>query len=116
VQTNKIFSFQRINFEANSTRLLLSSYYTLEQIVAALQKFPALNLRIVGHTDAVGSGSSNRMLSEMRARSVADFLVSKGINRRRLTTFGMGENAPISENISENGRLENRRVEFLLVK
>lgn len=116
VQANKIFSFKRINFETNSARLLRSSYYTLEQIVAALQEYPALNLRIVGHTDAVGSGSSNRMLSEMRARAVADFLVSKGIDRWRLTTFGMGESAPISENDSEGGRLENRRVEFLLVK
>lgn len=116
VETNKIFSFKRINFETNSARLLRSSYFTLDQIVAALQAYPALNLRIVGHTDDVGAGSFNKMLSEMRARSVADFLVSKGIERWRLTTFGMGESAPISRNDSEGGRLENRRVEFLLVK
>ena len=116
METNKIFSFKRINFETNSARLLRSSYFTLDQIVAALQAYPALNLRIVGHTDDVGAGSFNKMLSEMRARSVADFLVSKGVERRRLITFGMGESAPISRNDSEGGRLENRRVEFLLVK
>jgi outer membrane protein OmpA-like peptidoglycan-associated protein len=116
VQTNKIFSFKHINFETNSARLFRSSYFTLNQIVEALQKNPSLNLRIVGHTDDVGLGNFNRMLSEMRARSVADFLVSKGIKRRRLTTFGMGESTPISGNNSEGGRLKNRRVEFLLVK
>jgi len=116
VQTNQIFSFANINFATNQAILLLSSYPVLEEIAAALNENPALNLRIVGHTDNIGRGNFNQMLSELRAKAVADYLVRSGVSRRRLTTFGMGESTPIKDNESKNGRAENRRVEFLLVQ
>ena len=114
VSVNEIFSFEDINFETNSARLLESSIFTLGQIVIALKNYPELNLRIVGHTDDTGAGNFNKMLSEQRARAVADYLVSRGINRRRLITFGMGAGMPVSENDTITGRLKNRRVDFFL--
>lgn len=71
-------------------------------------------LLIVGHTDSVGRESYNQNLSERRADSAADYIISKGIAAHRVDTEGRGENEPIADNDTEAGRQENRRVEVAI--
>jgi outer membrane protein OmpA-like peptidoglycan-associated protein len=71
-----------------------------------------MNIQLNGHTDNVGEDNSNLVLSEKRAQSVLEYLVSKGIVATRLRAKGFGENKPISTNDTVEGRAINRRTEF----
>ena len=71
---------------------------------------------IEGHTDDIGKEEYNLDLSERRARSVHDYLVSRGIRIDRLKYVGMGETVPLYPNDSDENRRRNRRVEFMLIK
>ena len=75
---------------------------------------PDTNLLIVGHTDNVGSQNFNLPLSEKRAKSVVNYLVSKGISSSRLTSKGVGLSEPIADNSTAAGRAQNRRVEIAI--
>lgn len=88
---------------------------TLDQVAATLQEYRSTAIDVYGHTDSTGSDSYNQDLSERRARSVADYLVSRGIDRVRLGTRGFGENQPIADNSTDAGRAANRRVELRIV-
>ena len=81
-----------------------------------MQKSPKVKLDIQGHTDNVGTDQYNDDLSLRRAESVKKFLVSNGIDEARLTTQGFGSSQPIATNDTEEGRAENRRIEFVIVK
>jgi outer membrane protein OmpA-like peptidoglycan-associated protein/opacity protein-like surface antigen len=72
------------------------------------------NISIVGHTDSVGSTQSNQRLSEQRANSVANYLASRGLNRRLMTVLGRGESQPIASNVNASGRAQNRRVNIVV--
>jgi len=69
-------------------------------------------LSISGHTDSVGSASSNQRLSERRAKSCYDYLTTKGISARQMSYAGYGETQPVADNKTKEGRQANRRVEF----
>lgn len=86
----------------------------LDNVIAVLNKVPTMNLNIIGHTDSDASEDYNLKLSEGRAQSVADYLVSKGIDRNRLNTAGLGESMPIYPNEGESKKW-NRRVELFLI-
>lgn len=75
----------------------------------------ATYIEIVGHTDDVGDDDYNMQLSEQRAKSVRDYLVSKGLSANKIVTTGMGESMPIANNNTEEGRAENRRVQILML-
>jgi outer membrane protein OmpA-like peptidoglycan-associated protein len=110
-------AMKNVNFETAKTTLLPASNATLDQIVSLMQKYPDYSLNINGHTDAQGEEGANLSLSQGRAQSCYDYLVSKGIGAARLTAKGYGESTPIASNDTEEGRKQNRRVEFdLLVK
>jgi OOP family OmpA-OmpF porin len=79
-----------------------------------LKKEIAFIITISGHTDNVGNKSYNLKLSENRAKSVANNLISKGIDASRIKSLGMGNSNPIQSNESEDGRKANRRVEFYI--
>jgi len=85
-------------------------------IITILNEYPTAKFSVEGHTDSVGSNSLNQKLSESRALSVKEFLVSKGIDAFRLSAIGYGEDKPIATNNTSKGRTENRRVEINLVK
>lgn len=87
----------------------------LDQVLALLKKHPALNVVIEAHTDANGSDAPNLRLSQDRAQSILDYLVGGGAESERLVPVGHGENHPIADNGTEDGRAQNRRVEFRLV-
>ncbi len=75
----------------------------------------AYYIEIVGHTDNVGDDNDNMMLSKLRAASVRDYLIGKGLDASKVVTFGLGETVPISSNETEAGRAKNRRVEVLVL-
>jgi len=103
---------QKVKFEPGSDRLTLTSYVVLDSISLILDSSPVYHLRIVGHTDNIGSKISNQILSEKRAKTCVNYLIKKGISPKRITYLGYGESRPLTDNISERGRLVNRRVEF----
>ena len=86
----------------------------LTRVAATLNQFPATYVDVVGHADAIGSDDYNQALSERRAETVADFLVSHDALPARLYVAGLGESAPIASNATIYGRAANRRVEIVL--
>lgn len=104
-----------INFKTNSAEILPGSFGLLDRALKVLQEYPDVNLEIAGHTDSRGSADYNRDLSQRRADSVRTYFTSRGIDAKRLTTIGYGEDKPIADNKSESGRARNRRTEFRLI-
>ena len=88
-----------------------ASKVELERMEKVFEKYPETDITIEGHTDAVGSESSNQRLSEQRAASVADYLAELGISRERFEVTGYGETQPVASNETDEGRTANRRVE-----
>ena len=105
-----------IQFEFDSAALLPESFQILDRLIEILEKFPNYKVKIVGHTDSIGSEEYNQRLSEKRALSVYRYLVEHDVDKERLTTEGRGESQPIDDNNTEQGRARNRRVEFYLTK
>ena len=90
-------------------------YSTLESIAIELKKFDKTNIRIAGHTDSTGSAEYNQTLSERRAGSVGQLLITQGVVSGRVWTTGYGERYAIASNDTDYGRQANRRVELELV-
>ena len=85
----------------------------LDEVMAKVEASPGdEHLMIVGHTDSIGTEAYNQGLSERRARAAADYLISKGFPRDKITTSGAGESEPVADNSTRQGRAENRRVEI----
>lgn len=99
-------------FAFDSAELTPAARDQLASIANRLVGASLVGVRVVGHTDSVGSDSYNQGLSENRARSVAEFLSSQGVPADKLTTEGMGERQPVADNDSDEGRAKNRRVEI----
>ena len=109
---NNILSAKKINFERRSTAITAESKTVVEEIAQILNDNPTLKVEISGHTDSRGSDSLNKKISQDRASSVRDILISLGINKDRVTAIGYGEEKPLVQD-DENGLSEiNRRVEF----
>ena len=106
-----------VNFAFNRADLLPAAKEILDrEVVPELKAESNLTARIEGHTDAVGSDSYNQALSEKRANSVRDYLISQGISSSRLETRGYGESQPVADNDSAIGRAKNRRVEIKVLE
>jgi outer membrane protein OmpA-like peptidoglycan-associated protein len=101
-----------VDFEFNKALLTLPAQQTLDQVTAALAAQPELSVEIQGHTDSVGSAAYNLRLSQKRADAVKTYLVGKGVSAASLTAKGYGKDRPIASNDSEEGRAQNRRVQF----
>jgi len=101
-----------INFEPGSADLIKESLQVLDQAAEALLESSTVRVEIQAHTDSQGKEAKNQALSEARAKSVADYLASKGIKRDRIETKGYGETRPLASNNTASGRAQNRRVEF----
>lgn len=105
---------ENVLFESNTTMLLKESTLALDKLVNELNKKKTMKLEIRGYTDNVGDEVTNQKLSEARAKSIADYLVSKNIDTNRVSYKGFGSKQPIASNDSEEGRKKNRRVEFIV--
>jgi OOP family OmpA-OmpF porin len=110
------YAARNILFNKSSEQLATSSYAALDEVVAILKADPALRLSIDGHTDNTGTPIRNLQLSQKRADAVKKYLTDKGIDTRRLSAIGYGQQKPIADNSTEDGRVKNRRVELKLRK
>lgn len=102
-----------IHFDTGKSTIRPESQGVIDQITAMLMNHNELKIQIQGHTDDVGSEEANMQLSEQRAQAVMQAVVSKGIDKERLTSVGFGEKKPVADNKTEEGRAKNRRVELL---
>ena len=105
---------EKVLFAFNSADLGDNAQGNLDKLVNILNKYPDTNIEVIGHTDAIGSVSYNQTLSERRANAVTGYLRSHNIAGSRLKARGMGKNDPIASNETEEGRAQNRRVEFVI--
>ena len=113
--TSSLGEFSDAYFEFDDYRIGEASYPILDQVVEIMNRYPAIRLEIAAHTDNMGSFEYNMNLSQRRAQSMVDYLVSHGIENFRLTGKGYGESRPIATNNTEDGRMINRRVEFIIL-
>ena len=102
-----------VHFATGKAEILPESRPLIGEIVTMLSKRGSLRVRIEGHTDNTGSPAANRTLSEARARSVAEALAAAGVKRDRLEPAGFGQDRPVADNRTEEGRAKNRRVEIV---
>ncbi|MFN5168154.1 MAG: OmpA family protein [Cyclobacteriaceae bacterium] len=107
---------KNIYFDFNRTTLKPESFTELNKVVEFLNQNGTVEIEIGGHTDFVGTDEYNQKLSQGRTQSVVDYLVTQGIDRSRLTARGYGESQPIDTNETDEGRANNRRVEFTVLK
>jgi outer membrane protein OmpA-like peptidoglycan-associated protein len=111
-----IVNLPDILFDIGQATLKEEAKLPLVKLAGILLIMQDLNLRIEGHTDSTGSPSMNQRLSEKRADSVYDLLVSQGISSSRIRTAGYGMERPIAENTTADGRSKNRRVEIVIAE
>lgn len=104
-----------ITFASGKSAISPSFYNTLQGIARVMQQYDKTFLTIVGHTDSTGSASFNQTLSEQRANSVKQYLLSQHVLPARLYAEGMGESQPIASNQTEQGKAQNRRVEIKII-
>lgn len=102
-----------INFETGKSAIKTESQPIIDQIYEMLKQNPDLKISIEGHTDNVGTTQSNQTLSDARAKSVMNALISKGIIASRLKSKGWGMTKPVADNSTEEGKAKNRRVEIV---
>ena len=102
-----------INFDFGKSIIREESNPIIEQIVQMMKSNADLKIGVEGHTDNVGSPASNKTLSEARAKSVVSAIVGQGISSDRLSPAGYGQEKPIADNNTEEGRAKNRRVELV---
>jgi outer membrane protein OmpA-like peptidoglycan-associated protein len=104
-----------IFFEFDESTLKPESFVELDYLVNFLQKNSKIRIEISGHTDNQGDDEYNMKLSVDRAKSVFDYIVSKGIDPSRVEYRGYGESKPIASNETEEGRAMNRRTEMMII-
>jgi OmpA-OmpF porin, OOP family len=107
---------KNIYFDYDKSTLQSASFVELDKVVDFLTHNPRLEIEISGHTDSKGPDDYNLNLSQGRSQSVVDYLISKGVDAGRLTAHGYGETKPIDTNDTDEGRANNRRVEFTVLK
>lgn len=107
---------KNIYFDFDRTTLQSQSFAELNKVVDFLKQNPTVEIEIAGHTDNKGSDDYNQNLSQGRSQAVVDYLISQGIEDFRLMAHGYGESKPIDTNDTEDGRANNRRVEFTVLK
>jgi len=103
-----------IQFEFGSAVIKKDSYSILDQVVGLMNTYSTYSCDISGHTDDIGDAKVNQSLSERRAKACLDYLISKGIDSKRMTSAGFGETKPVGDNKTSAGKKLNRRTEFLM--
>lgn len=102
-----------ITFDIGKSTIKPESMGEISRIVKLMTDNPGLKFSVEGHTDNTGSAASNQTLSEARSKAIVDKLVELGISKDRLSSSGKGQNSPIADNSTDEGRAKNRRVEFV---
>jgi VWFA-related protein len=112
----KGFTLPDITFDYNKATLRPESNQTIQQIAELMRERPRLEIEIRGHTDSQGGVEYNQKLSEERAAAVKQAIIQLGISDRRLRSRGFGMSVPKASNDTEEGRQQNRRTEFVVLK
>ena len=116
INLEKVFGTSTdVFFRKNDFSLTSEGTQLLDLVLGFLAKYPALKLEIACHTDNIGSAYPNQVLSQKRAESMVNYLVSNGINRMRLTAKGYGGSRPVAPNYQEPDRKNNRRIDFVIM-
>lgn len=115
IQKGNEISLKNIFFHSGKYELLEGSKIELGNLVTFLKENSQLNIEIGGHTDNSGSSTTNKLLSDNRAKSVLSYLIAKGINPNRLSAKGYGDSKPIDNNETEKGKANNRRTTILIL-
>jgi outer membrane protein OmpA-like peptidoglycan-associated protein len=105
---------RNIFFASSSNKIVITSFTSLDEVASILQSNPDLKLEISGHTDNTGKAEANLSLSQKRADAVKQYLVQKGIDAGRIKATGYGQQHPLYDNKTEEGKAKNRRVELKL--
>ncbi|MEJ2005642.1 MAG: OmpA family protein [Cyclobacteriaceae bacterium] len=116
IEVGTTVKLPNVLFKQSSPDILPESYPELDRVVDFMRTNPNVKIRLEGHTDSRGVPKHNMRLSKARVESVEEYLVSKGINHRRISGKGYGGTQPIADNADEETRRLNRRVEFTIVK
>ena len=115
--TNKIEIEDQIQFATWKAVILEESFETLDKVASTLEGHPELTLvEIQGHTAKANQPKKTRRLSQERAEAVRKYLMSRGVDGDRLVARGYGEDRPLADNETEEGRSQNRRVEFVVLE
>ncbi|MBK9097117.1 MAG: OmpA family protein [bacterium] len=112
VDLNQLVLSSETSFEFNSAQLKPAAYPELDKMLEQMKKYPLSRWRIEGHTDNVGSEEGNIKMSKMRAESVLNYFVSRGVPQVRFEVVGVGSKQPVADNATPEGRAKNRRVEI----
>ncbi len=116
IKVGQVFQLENVYFEFNKWNLLPASYTELDKVVKFMTENPKVEIELSGHTDNVGKQEYNQNLSQKRAEAVRAYVLSRGIDSKRITAKGYGMNKPIASNETSMGRDQNRRVEFMITK
>lgn len=116
IVNDQIKILQKVYFATGKAKILGKSDELLNEVSAVIQAKPDIRVRVEGHTDNVGNDKKNMKLSQERADAVKAYLVAAGIDESRLVAEGKGKTTPIADNMTKEGRAENRRVEFHIIR
>jgi outer membrane protein OmpA-like peptidoglycan-associated protein len=105
-----------VNFDFDKSDIRPEDHAKLDQDVATLKEWGDIKVEVAGHTCNIGTDDYNLGLSQRRAESVRNYLIDKGIPADRLTAKGYGESQPVADNATNEGRIQNRRVELVPLK
>jgi outer membrane protein OmpA-like peptidoglycan-associated protein len=108
------YAGKNVQFKSSSSTLTKNSYSSLDALADTLKAYPELHLTIEGHADNTGVASQNQVLSQQRAEAVKSYLVTKGISPNKITAIGYGQERPVGDNKTIQGKAANRRVAFRL--
>ncbi len=114
LQINKMYVLEHVVFPSDVYELNENAKKELDRLFVELGKDASLYVTIHAHTDNAGSSDYNRELSSKRAKSVARYLLGKGLPKERIRWVGHGGDQPVAENTSEDGKQKNRRAEFMI--
>jgi OmpA-OmpF porin, OOP family len=116
IEVGAVVKLNNIFFDTGKATLRDESAPELDRIVGEMNTKPKLVIELGGHTDNVGSNELNNKLSQDRADSVREYMIGKGIEPDRIQSKGYGETKPVATNDTDEGRQQNRRVEFTILK
>ena len=116
IEIGQIVRLNNVFFDFDKWELRPESFVELDRVVKLLKENPAIEIEMSAHTDSYGSDEYNFKLSDNRARSVMEYILSKGISTERIISHGYGETVPVAPNDTPENRQLNRRVEFKILK
>lgn len=116
IEVGQVVRLNNVFFDFDKWDLRPESFLELDRVVQLLKDNPAIEIEMSAHTDSKGSDEYNFKLSDNRARSVMEYILSKGIDSKRITSHGYGESQPVATNETDDGRQLNRRVEFKITR